>query len=437
MIQIFRLDWARFLAYFARVALPHFVVLMALGFTGSVPIPPAVADDWPQWRGARRDDVSREKGLLRHWPEGGPKLVWLSREIGLGYSGPAIVGNLLTIMGARDGQEKLFAIDVRTGKELWSRDIGATYANNWGDGPRGTPTIDGDRIYALGAQGNLICADAKHGEMRWQVALPDLGGEVPNWGYSESVLVDGPQVVCVPGGSKGAVAAFDKMTGKLLWQSTDFQDPAQYTSLVPMEHGGVRQYVVLTESHVAGIAAQTGAVLWQSDWVGATAIAPTPICHDGHVYVTSGYGAGCKLIRLEADGTTKDLYANKIMKNHHGGAILVGDHVYGYSDGVGWLCQNLKSGEMAWNQKDDLGKGAIACADGMLYCLDEKEGTVVLIEASPLGWKEQGRLQLKPLTEQRKPSGGIWTHPVIANGRLYVRDQELLFSFDVKRNAQE
>ena len=394
------------------------------------------AADWPQWRGPHRTGVSEEKGLLRHWPKGGPARLWLFDDAGIGYAGPAIAQGRLYIMGGRDGTEYLLALDAQRGNELWSAEIGSILENNWGDGPRGTPTVDGDRVYAMGGRGDLICAHVRDGGVIWRSRMQDWGGSIPNWGYCESVLVDGNQVVCTPGGGNGAIVALDKSTGKLIWQSEEFTDGAQYASVVATVHNGVRQYVQLTQEHVVGVSAQDGALLWQAPWIGQTAVVATPIIHRGHVYVTSGYGAGCKLVALGRNHNVTEIYANKHMKNHHGGVLLANGHVYGYSDGGGWLCQDFMTGEVLWRERSKFGKGAITCADGMLYCFDESNGTVALIQASPQGWQEHGRFTLEPLSEQRNPSGGIWTHPVVANGKLFLRDQELLFCYDVKRRDE-
>ncbi len=388
--------------------------------------------NWPQWRGPDRSDVSKETGLLKTWPDGGPKRVWLYDKAGLGYGGPAIAGGKLFTMGARDESEFLICIDANTGKELWASQIGGKLENKWGDGPRATPTVDGDRVYAMGGRGILMCAKVADGKSLWTVTMESLGGKIPGWGYTESVVVDGNQVVCTPGGAQGAIAALDKMTGKPIWQSKDFTDGAQYASIVPATINGEAQYVQLTMQHVVGISPKDGKVLWESAWPGKTAVIPTPIVHDNSVYVTSGYGVGCKLVKVEAGNKATDVYENKLMKNHHGGVVLVGDYVYGHSDGVGWLCQNFKTGEEVWSDKAKLGKGAVSSADGMLYCLEEGSGNVVLVEASPKGWAEHGRFKLDPQTQQRSPQGRIWTHPVIVNGKLYLRDQEYIYCYDVK-----
>lgn len=392
----------------------------------------AGAFDWPQWRGPDRDDVSKEKGLLKSWPEGGPKRVWHYDQAGFGFAGFAIADGKLFTMGACGEEELLIALDAGTGKELWTTRMGDLLVNNWGDGPRGTPTVDGNRVYAMDGNGDLICADAGSGKSIWTASMQGLGGKRPGWGYCESVLVDGGMAVCTPGGKNGAVAAFDKTNGKLIWQSKDFTEGAQYSSILPIDFAGKRQYVQLTMKALVGLDSKNGNVLWQSEWPGQTAVIPTPIYKDGHIYIASGYGVGCKLVKLSADGQAEDVYVNKVMKNHHGGVVLFGDHLYGYSDGGGWVCQNFKTGEEVWGEKNALRKGAVHCADGMLYCLDESNGRVALIEASPNGWKERGQFKIDPQTGHDRKRGKIWTHPVVANGKLYLRDQEHILCYDVK-----
>ena len=391
----------------------------------------ASALDWPQWRGPDRTDVSKETGLLKQWPADGPKQVWIFKNAGNGYSGPAIVGGKLFTLGTRDGKEVLLALDTNTGKELWTQPISDVLKNDWGGGPRGTPTVDGAKIYALSGPGTLACVNAADGKEIWNTKMSDAGGQVPTWGYTESPLVDGNQVVVTPGGEKGAIAAYDKATGKLLWQSKDFTDGAQYSSLVPATINGQKQYVQLTMQHFAGVAANDGALLWKQDFPGSTAVIPTPIVKDNLVYATAGYGVGCIAVKVEPGNTVTPVYRNKVMQNHHGGVILYKDHLYGCSDKT-WVCQDFASGEQVWAEKDKLGKGAIGYADGMFYCLDESSGTVALIEASPNGWAEHGRFKLDPQTAIRSSKGRIWTHPVIVDGRLYLRDQDLIYCYAVK-----
>lgn len=394
-----------------------------------------LAADWPQFRGADRSDKSTETGLLKSWPAEGPKQEWLFKNAGLGYSGFSIAKGRLFTMGARTNsesqQEYLIALDEKDGHELWATPIGALYGNNWGDGPRGTPTVDGDRVFALAARGDLICADAATGKSLWKATMKSLGGKVPGWGYCESVLVDGDKVICTPGGGQGTIAALAKDTGNLVWQTKSFTDDAHYSSVITADLNGEHQLIQLTPKFITGVSAKEGKVLWQSDWQGRTAVIPTPIQREGQIYITSGYGAGCKSVMIGASNQVTELYANKVIKNHHGGVVLVGDNIYGHSDGSGWVCQDFKTGAEVWSSKA-FGKGAVTYADGMLYCLEEGSGRVALAEASPKGWSEKSRFTLSPQTTQRKPDGKIWTHPVVCNGKLFLRDQELIFCYNVR-----
>jgi outer membrane protein assembly factor BamB len=375
-----------------------------------------LAEDWPQWRGPKRDDINTETGLLKKWPEGGPPRAWLVEDCGLGYSGPAVVGDTLYILGARDKVEQLVARDVATGKELWHTDLGPMLENNWGDGPRSTPTVDGDMLYVLDANGVLACVKRDGGEIVWTKTMQDLGGALPTWGYCESPLIYKDLVLCTPGGGSGSIAALKKDTGELAWQAKDLTNAAHYSSCVLTEREGKPEVVQLLPEQVVGLDPDTGAVRWKEPFPGRVAVIPTPIVKDDKVYVTAGYGVGCMLVKIGADDTVEKVYENKEMKNHHGGVILIGDCIYGHSDGGGWMCQDMATGERKWLERDKLGKGSIACADGMFYCFSEDDGIVALVEPSTEGWNEHSRFTLAPLTDQRKQQGKIWTHPVISGG---------------------
>ena len=390
------------------------------------------AADWPRWRGADHSGQCKETGLLQVWPGSGPKRLWTSKEVGLGYSSHAIVGGTLFTLGLVGENEQVIALDADSGRKLWATTIGGRLKNGWGDGPRATPTVEGGRVFAMGGNGDLVCIDAKSGRKIWSAAMADLGGKRPSWGYTESVLVDEGQVVCTPGGSRGAMAAFDKRSGKLLWQCQEWKEGAQYASIVPTEIHGVRQYIQLTQKTLVGVAAKDGRLLWSSDWQGRTAVIPTPIVKDNEVYIASGYGVGCKKVRVNKDWSVDDVWVNKVMKNHHGGVILLDGHLYGYSDGPGWVCQSLETGEEVWAERRGFRKGAIYYADGKFILLEEQTGNVALIEASAKGWREISRFRLAPQSEQRAPKGKIWTHVVISGGKMYLRDQELIHCFDVK-----
>lgn len=386
---------------------------------------------WPQWRGPNRDDVSKEVGLAKKWPKDGPERLWLFEDAGKGYSGPAIVDGVLYIMGTDKGgtEELLFALDADTGAKLWSAPIGKVLKNGWGDGPRGTASVDDGLVYALGGQGVLLCVDATNGKQVWKRDLvKDFDGRTPNWGYSESVLVDGDRVVCSPGGEEAAVVALDKKSGRTLWRAGDVEMRVHYSSIIRVEDPAT--YVKLTSSEVVGLNPENGQVRWRVDFPGRTAVIPTPVYADGHVFVTAGYGVGCKLIDVRG-GKAKEVYFNKNMKNHHGGVLYLDGKIYGYSDGGGWMCLDFMTGKITWNERRALAKGAVTYADGRLYCLGERNGTVVLAGASPDGWEEFGRFVLEPKSKIRSPRGRIWTHPVVCNGKLYLRDQEYIYCYDV------
>lgn len=386
--------------------------------------------DWPQWRGPSRDDVSKETGLLKKWPSDGPKRLWVNEDAGLGYSGFAVVGGKLYTMGLYDAEEKLICIDTSTGKKLWETPVGAIYTNKWGNGPRSTPAVSGGKVYAIGGQGDLVCADAESGKKEWSVSMvKDLGGKLQGWGYTESPLVDGDLVLVTPGGPKGAMAGIDAKTGKVQWQTAEVPEEAQYSSIIPAEISGQRQYVQLLKKTIFGVS-KAGKVLWKTDFPGDVAVIPTPIHKDGQIYVTAGYKVGSKSVKVDGSNVT-EVYSNKDMQNHHGGVILVDGKLYGFSDKGGWTCQDFKTGEIAWQDKG-VGKGAVAYADGMLYCQSEKDGTIALVKASDKGWEMVSSFKLQAQTSQRAPDGRIWTHPVISNGKLYLRDQEFISCYDVK-----
>jgi outer membrane protein assembly factor BamB len=395
----------------------------------------ARAKDWPQWQGPNRNGSNAETGLLKSWPEGGPPRVWMFENCGAGYAGFSVVDGKLFTMGARDDTCQLIALDANTGEELWHVDLGPMLKNDWGNGPRSTPTVDHGLVYALGGKGTLACVRATDGHEIWRTNLEDdLAGTEPKWGYAESVLVDGDQVVCTPGGKEGAIAALDKATGKVRWRATELDDTAHYSSVVPAKINGQPQYVQLLETRLVGVSPADGHVLWQQDFPGHAAVIPTPIVVGNQVFATAGYGAGCTLVEIGPDNTVTEKYddrTRKRMKNHHGGVIHLGDNLYGYSDDVGWLCMDFATGEQKWREREALSKGAISYADGMFYCLGEDDGEVVLIDASPDGWQEHGRFKLDPQTKIRSDRGKIWTHPVISGGKLYLRDQDLVYCYDV------
>jgi outer membrane protein assembly factor BamB len=411
------------------------LVAIVMALAGS----PASADDWPQWRGPDRNGVSKETGLLRQWPEGGPPLAWKAAGLGAGHSTVSVAnGRVYTMGDGPDGSSYVRALDEKSGESLWSTKLGKAGGGGDSDpnrtGTRCTPTVDGDRLYVLGQYGDVACLTAD-GKDVWRANLVnDYGGKVQMWAYAESPLVDGAKVIVTPGGSKGTMLALDKATGKPLWQSKEWTDAAQYSSPIVATIGGVRQYVQQTEKSVAGIGADDGRLLWKAGRPeGRVAVIPTPVEKDGFVYVAAGYGAGCHLFQVTppaaAGGSfsVKQVYANKDMKNTSGGVILLGDHVYGANDPGILTCMDFKTGKVAWSDRGP-GKGSLTIADSRIYYRNEQPpGTVTLLEATPEGYKE-----ISTFSPPDPGGKSTWSHPVVANGRLYLRDQDVLRCYDIQ-----
>ncbi|HEY5912771.1 MAG TPA: PQQ-binding-like beta-propeller repeat protein [Verrucomicrobiae bacterium] len=390
---------------------------------------PMGAGDWPQWRGPNRDDVSSESGLLKVWPPNGPSLVWKATGLGEGHGGVSVAGAHVFTVGDKSGSSHALALDRESGKVIWTAVIGKAGADP--AGPRSTPTVEGGRVFVLGQFGDLCCLEVATGKEVWRKSLEkDFGGRCGGWRYSESPLVDGDVVVSTPGSARGSMVALNKTNGELIWQTKDFTDPAEYASPIVAQIGGVRQYVQLTGEHVVGVEAKTGKILWRAARHGETATVPTPIFYDNEVYVTSGYGIGCNLFKISKAAdvySAGQVYANKVMVNHHGGVVRVGEYLYGYSDGKGWVCQEFRTGRLVWSN-NGVGKGSLTYADGCLYLRSEGgKGIVALVEASPKAYTEKGRFD-----QPDRSSQNSWPHPVVAGGMLYIRDQDVLLCYDVK-----
>jgi outer membrane protein assembly factor BamB len=397
--------------------------LLALNISG--------ANDWPQWQGPHRNGISEEKGLLQDWPSGGPKLLWKAQGLGNGYATVITSGDKIFTLGERASDSQIIALNRADGSELWRAKVGRSGERGGYRGPRSTPSTDGQLVFGVGIGGELACVDAKTGQEKWHKDFSQFGGSEPGWGFAESALIDGDKLIATPGGSKGAIIALNKNTGEMIWQSTGFTDPAHYSSVMPADIFDVHQYVQLTAQDVVGIKADDGHVLWKAPRRGATAVIPTPLVWDNFVYVTSGYGVGCNLFEVKNSGgqfSADQVYASKVMQNHHGGVIRVGEYIYGYSEGKGWTCQKFKTGEAVWQERK-LDKGSLVYADNRLYLRAEAgKGTVALIEATPDGYREHGRFD-----QPDRHDDHSWAHPVVSDGKLYLRDGDILLCYDVKK----
>ena len=385
----------------------------------------AASAEWHQWRGPLRDGKSAESGLLDSWPAGGPKLLWQVDSLGSGYSSLAVADGMLVTQGLKDGKQFVIALDAETGETVWMTPHGRPYSNRRGDGPRGTPAIDGDRVYALGGDGNLHCSALSTGKKIWEKdLLRTYGGRNIRWGISESPLIDGDQVVVNAGGRGASIVALQKMTGNEIWKSQS--DRAGYSSGVVAVIDGVRQYVVFTGEGAVGVLAKNGELLWRYGTVSnSTANIATPIVRDDLVFLSSAYGTGCALLRLEGDGgATKmsEVYFNRNMMNHYTSSILLDGYLYGFSGRI-LTAMRFENGEVAWKHRS-VGKGQIIYADGKLYILGE-DAVMGLVDPDPGGYKEISRFELE------RGDYPTWTLPVISDGTLYLRDQGRLYAYDI------
>jgi outer membrane protein assembly factor BamB len=405
--------------------------------------------DWPQWQGPDRNAISRETGLLKEWPKEGPPLAWKIKGLGGGYSGPSIAAGKIFGMSNRGDDEVVWALSEKDGKELWAARLGPAFQQpgfpQGKEGPACTPTVDGERLYVIGMAGNLACLQAQDGKVVWQHSFTgDFGGRIPQWSYRESPLIDGDKVICTPGGPDATLVAVDKMTGKTIWKSQVPGDPgAAYSSGIAIDLEGQREYVQLTAKGLVGVAASDGRFLWRYDRVANSygIICSTPIYHEGQVFASSAYGVGGGLVKLSktGDGGVKaeEVYLSRRMQNQHGGMILLDGSLYGANgsnEGGFLVCLEFKSGNVLWDERDDSQrralKGSLALADGRLYYLVEN-GTMLLIEPDPKQYVERGRFEQPDRSQQP-----AWVHPVIANGKLYLRDQDLLLCYNIRTQGQ-
>jgi outer membrane protein assembly factor BamB len=396
--------------------------------------------DWPQWRGPSRDGISLETGLLKEWPQAGPEVLWNVDSVGTGYSSVSVSNGRLFTLGNIDGEGRILCLDAADGSVIWSVKSPtetAEYKHGKGDGARGTPTVDGEFVYVEGGGGDIACLNALSGEVVWSKHLvSDFGGSRPNWGFSESPLIDGDRVIVTPGGADGLIAVLDKKTGDLRWRSTDVTDKAHYCSAIVIESHGVRQIVTFTggtgrkgsgdPARVVGLDAATGDLLWSYDKsANKTANVSSPIYFNDAVFTASAYGTGgglAKLIKNDDGFVAEPGYFVQSMQNHHGGMVLVDGHIYGFGSNS-LICLNFETGEIAWQDRS-VSKGSLVYADGHLYCFGEKN-SVALVEANPKEHVEKGRFDVA------KGDFPTWAHPVVANGRLYLRDMKNLTCYKV------
>jgi outer membrane protein assembly factor BamB len=417
-----------------------------LAFSVAAVAAPPTGAPWPQFRGPERTGVSHETGLLKQWPAAGPPLAWKTKGIGEGMGGLAVSRGRIYTTGDSDGTAWLYALTEADGKPLWKGKIGR--GGKLGNvfrpsGPRATPTVDGDRLYILSQHGDLVCFTTEGKEVWRTDFIKDHKGIVPVWGFSESLLIDGDKLICTPGAEDGALAALDKRTGNVLWKTPVPEGPtgdrgflgtsgAAYASVIPIDFEGQRQYVQLTATTLVGVAASDGKLLWRWDRSSNTHRINcfTPIYHEGMVFTATAYDAGGGAVKLSKDAggaiTAKEVFFNTRLRQQHGGMVLVDGYLYGLLESGFLTCIELKTGEVKWQERLS-GKGSVTYADGRIYCRSESKGTIDLVEANPKKLVKHGSFEQPDRTAE-----SAWTHPVIANGKLYIRDQDNLLCYNVK-----
>jgi outer membrane protein assembly factor BamB len=406
------------------------LLVVGIFLVSSAPLP---AEDWPEWRGPERTGVSKETGLLQQWPKEGPKLLWQVKDIGYGFSTPTIVGDRLYLLSNKGADNEFVqARSVADGKEIWTTRLGKVGPSKDFPGARSTPTVDNDVLYALSSDGDLACIKIADGAVIWRKSLrKGFGGKPGPWAYAESPLVDGETVVCAPGGKDATLVALDKKTGATIWQTAiPGADDAAYASAIVVEIGGVRQYVHLLQKGAVGVDAKTGKFLWRYDKIAPNdpAHITTPVARDGFVYFSLGEAGGA-LFKVKGDQakfTVEPIYVKVDAPTRIGGFVLVGDYLYG-TKAAGLRCIDFTTGAEKWHSKS-VGPGALCFADGRFY-LHGENGDVALVEPTPEAYREKG--YFTPPGMPDRGGAQAWAYPVVANGRLYVRDLGVLWCYDV------
>jgi outer membrane protein assembly factor BamB len=416
------------------------LVLVALSLS---PLGALSANDWVQWRGPNRDGIAKESGLMDQWPEQGPAISYRTKGLGSGMASLAIHAGLLYTIGNIDGKTNLICRNAGDGAEVW-----ATPFTDDKGAANGTPTIDPETglVYAMSFDGVMVCCDAKTGKVAWKKSFTgDFGGKMESgWGYSESPLIDGDKLLCTPGAPKAMVVALKKKTGDLIWAGKAPEgklrgnDGAGYSSIVISNAAGRKQYVQLVGHGIVSYDAATGELLWNYDRVAnTTANIPTPLVSGNYVFCSTGYGdGGTALLEISPKANrslgVKEVYykSSKELQNHHGGMIMIGEHVYmghGHNNGFP-ACVEWKTGKDLWDKGRGAGGGsaAIVAADKKLF-FRYQDGMMAMIDTDTNAYKLLGKFKLAT------HNGESWPHPVIVDGNLYIRDQDELIVYKISK----
>jgi len=410
-------------------------IFVAILFLVSIP---CFSEDWPQYRGPNRDGISLEKGLLKAWPVGGPKLLWtVSENLGEGYSSAAIADGLVFVTGMIENNGVLFAFDV-DGNLKWNKTYGPEWTKAW-PGTRSTPTIIGSNVYVFSGNGQIFCYDSKSGKLIWtRDIVKDYDGIQTEWGWSESLLIVDEKVICTPGGKTTTMVALDKSTGEVIWDKPYLGEQHAFCSPILVERGGKKIIINRTEHFLFGVNADDGEILWSYNCKDFMKPAKPPQIHpnlaiyqEGNVYITSGYDAGGAMFTIPNDGNSIQLkWTDKTLDVFHGGVVLVGDYIYGSNYTRNrkseWYSLEWKTGRQQYKADWNRNQGSVIYADERLYCYDEKIGELALVEVGP---------EFKIISSFKIPKSRaqfFWAHPSISDSKLYVRNGENLFCYDIK-----
>lgn len=410
-----------------------FLLLIALLGLASIELQAA---DFPQFRGPHRDGHSPETGLLQEWPKEGPKLFWQVNDVGDGFSTPSVVGERIYLLGNEGEKESVLALAVKDGKRVWTAKLGKVghpEQNPSYPGARSTPTVDGQVLFALGSDGDLVCLETASGKEVWRKHLrKDFGGRYGEWAYAESPLVDGDKLICTPGGTNATIIALNKKNGDVIWEcAAPAGDDASYSSAVIAEFSGVKQYVQFLAKGLVGVDGKTGKLLWRFEKTakGSPAVIITPLVSDGLIY-SGAFRANSALIKpVLKDGafTLEEIYSGNKLPIGLGGVVKVGDYFYG-SSSQSAMCIDFKTGVVKWEERA-IGPCSWLVADGRIY-LHAESGDVALIEPTAQAYREKGRFS--PTNPPTRGQAKAWAYPVVANGRLYIRELNSLWCYDVK-----
>lgn len=383
------------------------------GFTAE---PGKSTNDWPQWRGPNRDGISSETGILKDWPEGGPKVLWKAPS-GDGYSAIVIADGRLWTMYGQGSDEFLVCLDANSGKEIWRFRTDAKFRNSWGNGPRSTPTVDGSLVYALSSQSKLYALNASNGKEVWSHDLvKEYGAQVPNWGTATSPLVDGNLLLVDVGGDEFGLVAFNKDNGKMVWKTAT--DLPGYAAPIAITVNGVRQIIFFTGTAVISVSPDNGRKFWSHGWrTDYDVNAATPIfIPPDKLFISSGYNVGAAVLQINtANGTAKvdEVWKSRVMRNKFSSSIFLNGHVYGFDEGT-FKCVDINTQETKWAERG-LGHGSLIYADEHFIVLSES-GKLLLVAATPGQYIEKERLEVL--------DGRTWTVPTLSDGKLYLKNQD-------------